>query len=344
MKVLAAVTAGGIGDALAALPAVQALHRRFGAGVDFLTTPYAAPILEGQPAIAEVLTDDGRSSTAELAARLGERGYSHAVVFWSNPRISSIVRRAQIPVRVGQARRLYSYRYTVRVPVRTETGDRESHWTDVQMDYVRALGVHPQAADYQIGIPLSAADEADARRVLDGLQLRSRFVMLHAVRRISAQAPHWPVERFAALADALAEHYHAAVLLTGDVQERALVEGIRQRMTRAGFNVAGKSTLRGLAALAHRADVVVALDSGPMHVAAAVGAPTVGVFALRTDLPGRWRPLGKRVAVVEPSYPCPASCTKERCRTFACYAALPVDKIVAVACKLAPPALADMAL
>jgi lipopolysaccharide heptosyltransferase I len=86
--------------------------------------------------------------------------------------------------------------------------------------------------------------------------------------------------------------------------------------------VAGKSGLMQLSALLARASLVVALDSGPMHVAAALGAPTVGIFALRTDLPDRWRPLGPRVAVVRPSYPCPAWHRKENCPDFACYAAL----------------------
>ncbi|MBV8222328.1 MAG: glycosyltransferase family 9 protein, partial [Candidatus Eremiobacteraeota bacterium] len=95
--------------------------------------------------------------------------------------------------------------------------------------------------------------------------------------------------------------------------------------------VAGQTTLRSLAAVLARADVVVALDSGPMHIAAAVGAPTVGIFALRTDLPMRWRPLGERVVVVEPTYPCPPWCRKETCKTFDCYRALDPSLIVAAA-------------
>ena len=68
-----------------------------------------------------------------------------------------------------------------------------------------------------------------------------------------------------------------------------------------------------------------------MHIAAAVGTPTVGVFALRTDLPNRWAPLGEHVAVIEPSYPCPPWCRKETCRTFDCYRALDPIAIVAAA-------------
>ena len=100
--------------------------------------------------------------------------------------------------------------------------------------------------------------------------------------------------------------------------------------------VAGKTELMTLAALLGRASLVVALDSGPMHVAAALGAPTVGIFALRTDLPDRWAPLGPRVASVRPSYPCPAWHRKENCPDFACYAALSPAVVVGAARTIVP--------
>lgn len=331
MKILATCTGGGVGDLLAALPALQALERHFGSRVDVLATPYAAPILEGQPAVGAILRDELSVPVAEFAERLRPRGYSHAVVFWSNARIASILARARIPHRIGQSRRLYSFRYTTRVPVRTETGDVTSHWTDVQMDYARALGVAPETSDYQIAIPLTDGDRAHAQTVLDALGLREPFVLLHAVRGVSSHAAHWPGATFAALGDALSQAFGAPVVLTGSQRERDIAQGIAAAMRARVYNAAGLSTLRSFAALARRAIVVVALDSGPMHVAAAVGAPTVGIFALRTDLPNRWRPLGPQVAVVEPSYACPRSCRKETCRSFACYAALPIDRVLSAA-------------
>ncbi|HLW37015.1 MAG TPA: glycosyltransferase family 9 protein [Candidatus Eremiobacteraceae bacterium] len=344
MKILAACTGGGVGDLLAALPALQALHRHFGVRVDVLATPYAASILEGQACVANVFSDDGSTPLRVAAERLRLRGYTHAIVFWSNPRIAALLARAAIPVRVGQSRRLYSFRYTTRVPVRTETGDTTSHWTDIQMDYARALGVRPQARDYSVNLPLTDEDKADAQRVLDTLALRGPFVMLHAVRGVSSQKAGWPTATFAALGDKLAEEFSAPVLLTGTADERRIAQRIGSTMRRPVYNAAGLSTLRGLAALAQAALVVVALDSGPMHIAAAVGAPTVGIFALRTDLPNRWRPLGPRVAVIEPSYACPAWCKKETCRSFACCAALSVDDITAKARSLTTQAPAEIAL
>lgn len=330
-RVLAVCTGGGTGDLLAATPAMRALQRRFGAPLTLLASPRSAPILAGHPAIADIVTDDGSPPVDVVARELAQREFTHAVVFWSTARVAAIVARAKIPIRVGQSRRLYSWRYTIRVPVRTETGDVTSHWTDVQMDYARALEAEPIADDYRITVEFDAHDAARAGELASRYAPAGRFVVFHAARGMRLDSVQWPVDQFAAIGDALGETFEAPVLLTGTAQETGMIERISGAMRFTHASIAGQTDLRGLAALLARAACVVALDSGPMHISAAVGVPTVGIFALRTDLPERWRPLGPRVAVVGPSFPCPPGCRKETCRTFNCYRALDPRTIVAAA-------------
>ena len=330
-RILAVCTDGGTGDLLAATPAMRALQRRFGVPLSLLASPRSAPILEGHPAIAEVLTDDGSTSVGVMARSLATREFTHAVIFWSNARVAALAARARIPIRVGQARRLYSWLYTIRVPVRTETGDTTSHWTDVQMDYARALGAEPVPDDYRSTVVFDANDVAQAAEIISRYAPSGRFIVWHAARGMRFESVQWPVHQFAAIGDALGETFDAPILLTGTAGESALIDGIADAMRRPNASIAGQTSLRSLAALCARATCVVALDSGPMHIAAAVGAPTLGIFALRTDLPQRWRPLGLRVAVIGPSFPCPRGCRKETCRTFDCYRALDPVTIAAAA-------------
>ena len=337
-NILAVCSGGGIGDLLAATPAIRALHRHFGEPLTVLTTPYAASVLQDQPSVCEVILDDGRESERDLGLSLQGRSFTHCVVFWSTARIAGAARRARIPVRVGQARRLYSWTYTIRVTVRSERGDTHSHWTDVQMDYARALGVEPRPEDFVIDVRLRAADVAEAANRLAAHGIDGRFAVLHAARGIALDRVRWPVERFAAIADAVQRAFDEPVVLTGSQADAPTIKAIGGAMTADHAVVAGETTLMGLAALLARAAPVIALDSGPMHLAAALGAPTVGVFALRTDLPDRWRPLGPRVAVVRPSYPCPPWHRKETCRTFDCYAHLSPAAIVDAASSILRPA------
>jgi ADP-heptose:LPS heptosyltransferase len=134
------------------------------------------------------------------------------------------------------------------------------------------------------------------------------------------------VPRLGQLARALGTAANAQVVVTGGAADRAIAGAIAAGGGAISF--AGATTLGEFGALAQEARAVVALDSGPMHVAAAVGAPTVGIFALRSDEPDRWAPLGPRTAVVRGTYPCPPAHRKETCPDFACIAALDIEAVV----------------
>jgi ADP-heptose:LPS heptosyltransferase len=129
------------------------------------------------------------------------------------------------------------------------------------------------------------------------------------------------------LGRALAGAEQCTVVVSGGPGDRTTAEAIA---TAGGaVSLAGATTIPEFGALARGARGVVALDSGPMHLAAAVGAPTVGIFALQSDEPDRWAPRGPRTAVVRPTYPCPPWHRKETCPDFACLAALDIASVLA---------------
>jgi ADP-heptose:LPS heptosyltransferase len=116
---------GGIGDSLMASLVARALKEQY-ARVDALTLPGHANTLERVPDIDDVLVDDGGPEAA-LADDLKQRGYDAAVVTWATARTARIPQLANIPVRVGQSRRLYSFRFPHRVDIRSEDGDVTTH-------------------------------------------------------------------------------------------------------------------------------------------------------------------------------------------------------------------------
>lgn len=122
-------------------------------------------------------------------------------------------------------------------------------------------------------ITLTKEDFAEAERVVPD---RNRpLVALHP----GAGDPRrrWPAEKFAAVGDALAAA-GAHVLVTGTKSERGTVEAVIDHMQNKGQNLAEQISLGGLAALFKRCSVVVSNDSGPLHLASAVGAATVGIY------------------------------------------------------------------
>jgi ADP-heptose:LPS heptosyltransferase len=316
-RALLVAAGGGIGDTLLAGVVARALLERY-AAVDAVVLPAHVPLAQRIPAVDNVVP-----LGSPLAAR-----YGAGVVTWATLKTAFVPYRAGIRMRVGQARRLYSGLFTHRVVVRSELGDRTTHWTEILLDYARAIG-----CDLRDPAPEFAPhddDAVEAELLLRVHGITDGFTILHPTRGLSAAHARWPVESFVALARRLAERDGLPVLITGARDDVAIADAIADGAGRGVVAVAGATSIGAFGALAARAHAVVAMDSGPMHVAAAVGAPTVGIFALQSDEPDRWAPRGARTAAVRATYPCPPGHRKETCPDFACVRALDPAPVLAV--------------
>ena len=316
---------GGIGDSLVATIVARALRSRY-TRVDTLTLPHHRSTLERCGDVDEVLVDNNETA-AELATKIRSRSYDACVITWATARAARIAREAEIPIRVGQARRLYSREFTHRVVVRSEIGDVNSHWSEILLDYARALD-----CDTATRIPSfvpTAADMSEAAKI-DPV---APYIIVHPTNAVAPKRGNWPIQGWAALANALRDRFGAKVLISGSHSDKPINEGIVRHANVGGANgvvsIAGELGIGGFGALAARAKVFVGITTGSMHVAAAVGAPTIGIFPFQTDFPERWAPLGDRTGVVRASYPCHPGDTKESCPDYACIANLDVPRVMA---------------
>jgi len=313
---------GGIGDSLVASIVARALRSRFRT-VDALTLPGHRALLERVPDVDDVAVDEGEPESVARAA--AQRGYDACVVTWATARTARVAQRARIPVRVGQARRIYSFRFTQRVVVRSERGDVTSHWSEVLLDFARSIGCDTAERCYRF-VP-TKQDEREADAVRAG---HARFLLLNPCNAIASRRDCWPLDGWAALARELAERYDADVLVSGAPGDAPLTQAVaRLAQTHRVVSIGGTTGVGGFGALAREALGFVGITTGSMHVAAAVGCPTVGIFPFQTDYPDRWAPLGERTAVVRPSFPCHRGDSKERCVDYACVANLDRARIYA---------------
>jgi ADP-heptose:LPS heptosyltransferase len=152
---------------------------------------------------------------------------------------------------------------------------------DSLLQLTTVLGI-PDAGRH-LEFPLRSSDRALARHVLAdaGVPTSPPPVVVHAGASVGFR--RWPARRFAAVIDHLTAEYDVAVLLTGSASERELAESIRSRVARPerAVNLAGSSPdLGSLAALLAGAQLIVCNNTGVVHVAAAVGTPSVVLFGL----------------------------------------------------------------
>ncbi len=325
-KALLYCAGGGIGDSLMATVVAQALRAHY-PGVDALTVAGHAAALARVPDVDEVLVDS-QTDDQNVAKMVADRAYDVAVITWATARIARIAQSAGISIRVGQARRLYSWRFTHRVVVRSENGDVSTHWSQILLDYARVIG-----CDVPNPVPHFIPTQEDRERtaaLLSELHVRpGEFIMLHPANAVASERGIWPTQGWSRLAHALSTAFGLPVLVSGSQADGPLAQAIAAGG--GAVSIAGRSSIGEFGALASQCALFAGITTGTMHVAAACGAPTVGIFPFQTDTPERWAPLGARTTVVRASYPCRPGERKETCPDYACIEHLDVERIVAAA-------------
>jgi ADP-heptose:LPS heptosyltransferase len=205
--------------------------------------------------------------------------------------------------------------------------DPRTHTSENARRLVAAvLDVPPRSQPMRLDVP--AAAKASAAALLGSAA--SPLIGVHASG--GREIKQWPPERFADVASRLAREQNATIVLTGTAQDRPLVDAVRDSLAGSPvIDVAGRVDLMTLAAILDRLDVYITGDTGPMHLAAAVGTPVVAIFG--PSDPVRYAPqaTGHRIVAIDlPCSPCnrirlpPARCVGH---TPDCLAGIDADRV-----------------
>ena len=295
-----------LGDLLLATPAVRALRHRFPAArLDALVTTYAAPAWQGNPHIDEILTC-GKGvaagplwSRARLAWRLRQRRYDLGVILeahWGYAGFAELLLAAAgIPRRLGRDLGKHRDLLTDAAPV------RQQHWIDAYLDVVALAGALPDGGGMDAHIRPEDAAAAAAWAKAHGAD-RSPPLLLFPGGNQHLISRRWGAAGFAAVGDALARKLGAPVVVIGGPQDAAVAGEVLRRMTLPAVSAAGALSWGATGALLRGCRVFITNDSGPLHLAAAVGAPTVAVFG-PTD-PAVFGPRNTRHTIVRAALPC----------------------------------------
>lgn len=179
------------------------------------------------------------------------------------------------------------------------------HQVDRNLRLIQALGWKGEAGDFRRPrVFVSGAEEEEARARLAALGVGEggRRVALHPGASVAAK--RWPAEHYASLAAWLSRRGGLRLLLLGGPEERDLAAEVAARSGVCPLSLAGELSLRGLMAVLKRCHLMIGNDSGPTHLAAALGVPTVALFT-GTNRPSEWAPIGERVHLIQPPSPLP---------------------------------------
>jgi heptosyltransferase-2 len=338
-----------LGDALMTTPALMRLRQaRPQARITLLSPEKLAGLWERQPFADEVLTFSGAETVWQIGRLLRGRGFGAGIAFPNSVRSALELWLAGIPNRIGAGRGLLltqsagrrrgamemrkrtvrQVRERIRAGSQPESIPAEAHHVRHYLHLVAALGASAE--------PLAPRIEVSADTMED---VRGKFGLARSAGQPwfglnpgaeYGPAKRWPAERFVEAAVALRRKTNCRWVLFGGAGDCDLAEKIAREAGEPILNLAGKTTLRELAAALKLCDFVLTNDTGPMHLAAAVGARMVAIFG--STSPELTGPVfSPRARIVRQRVPC-APCFRRQCPVdLRCLRGIEAETVVAAA-------------
>lgn len=298
---LLCVRLDALGDVLMSTPAIRALrHGRPDRHVALLTSPAGAELAGLIPDVDEVIEYEAPwmkatplrpDATADerMIRRLAAGRFDAAAIFTvfsQNPLPPAMLcYLAGVPLRLAHCRE-NPYQLLTDWVSDDEPQGRVRHEVRRQLDLAAAVGCRTEDERLAISVPGRARREVRSMLVARGLSAHRRWVVIHP--GASAPSRRYPPELFAQTAAELVHQQGFQVVLTGTAAERRLVDTIGAGLGRRALSLVGQLSLAELAALLSMAPLLLSNNSGPVHVAAAVGTPVVDLYALTNPQHAPW--------------------------------------------------------
>jgi ADP-heptose:LPS heptosyltransferase len=315
-----------LGDTLFSTPAIRALKERYPAWeLEVLAHRVFGALLAHNPHVSRIYTYPGRNRRLlTLARALRLRAYDLVIILHGNdPEATLLAHFSGSPYIIGSAKSPLAFAYSAAA---APTGLYE-HAIERRLNYVRLVGADTNDKRMDLFLPPGETDRAAAILTQHFGDLPPLLMAFHPTG--SDPYKWWPGESFIELGNFLYESYHAPLLIVSGKGDRVQAEAIAARLAGPSLVTGGRFPLLTMAALLSHCRLLVANDSGPLHLGLALGVPTIGL--LGADDPRRVGPYGvdwgaalhKRdeVCAVEP-------CRLKKCPKNLCLEAIQVADVV----------------
>ncbi|HTA66234.1 MAG TPA: glycosyltransferase family 9 protein [Xanthomonadaceae bacterium] len=269
-----------LGDVTHVLPVVNALRTAWpDATIAWVIGKPEQRLLEGLPGVEFIVVDkaSGWAGLRLLRSQLAGRRFDALLLMQLALRANLLSTAIHADMRIGydraRSKELHGLFVNNRIPARNQAAQDGMHVLDALASFVVPLGLPVSTPTWNFPISDDARVWAEERLPGNQPTLLVSPCSSHALR-------NWQPQRYAAVADHATARGHRVVLCGGRSEpERQMADTILAAMKRPALDLTGKDTLKQLPALLERADIVLSPDSGPVHIANAVGTRVVGLYA-----------------------------------------------------------------
>jgi heptosyltransferase-2 len=312
-----------VGDAVLSVPAIKAVRARFPhSKITLMVRPWVGGLFRSAPFIDEVWmrprprVRDWYPTVREIR----QRGFDLALLLPNSFESALTVFAAGVPSRVGYVSDGRGFLLTQRVARPIE----KRHQVAYYLDLIRSVfGVVEEPTTELVA---SEAERDGARQLLksEGLDPEAGLLVLNPGAAFGS-AKRWHEDRFAQVADQIVEEFQLQTVVVGSASETPIARRIRDRMKHPAVALTGRTDLETLMGVLSLTSLMITNDSGPMHMGAALGIPTVAIFG-STDAEVT-RPSGPRTHVVKHEVSCSPCLLRECPIDHRCMEAVTVDDV-----------------
>lgn len=321
-----------LGDLVLSTPVFSSLRKAFPrAWIACLTFLENREVLEGNPFLDEVILYDKKGSEKGIlgnlifAFELARKKFDLVIHLHATNRVHLAGWLARIPVRIGWRRKCawaltHSYEDVKK--------EGRKHEAEYNFDLLKPLGITAPST-FETFFPLSTESHLSFEMLAKHLSLTQDKPWVVLNPSASCPSKLWPPERFGYLADKISEKYDCRFIAIGRQTDRPQVERLRSRTSVPIYDLSGRLNIGMLGVLLKNAALLVSNDSGPVHIASAVGAPVISIFGRKQPglSPTRWGPLSGDSRVVWKDVGC-EECLAHKCQIhFLCLDAVSVEEV-----------------
>ncbi len=321
MEKILLIRLSSLGDIVLTTPAIRAIRTHYpNAYIAMLVAKQSADVLRQNPHLNEIIQfnrsakDKDTGEMVRIVRILRQRKFALSFDFQRKLRTELLMYLSGASERVGKG-----LLCTLRVP---EQGNK--HATEHYFDLLHAAGI--PAEDHQLEMFLSKTERADACYAFEEAGISEIQLKIGLFPGAGWKLREWMPERFAAIGDRLVTQYDAQVIIYGGPKEGELVHKVKNLMHHPSIAFSGNLHIRQLAACIEKCDMFLTNDTGPMHIAAAVGTPTIALFG-----PGnhnRFQPIGDSHTIIRHDVPCsPCKQFTNKCKDNICMKGITVDEV-----------------
>ena len=328
MRRILIVNVNWLGDTLFVMPFIRALRKSCPrAYISVLTHPRCREILKASPHIDEIIVYDEKGRNKHLLSKfavisqLKSKKFDTAFILRKSLSRSMLLFLSKIPERIGYDNKRAGFLLTKKIPLPKEV----LHKAEYFLGLARAVGIDPQKAAYEFRVSDAGREKAAEILKEGSLKEKESFIAINAGGNWDLK--RWPAENFAELGDRIYDKLNFKVVLTGAVKDIELCKKISGLMRRKPILLCGKTDLNTLGAVFEKAKWVISNDSGPMHIAAGIGASLVALFGPTS--PEITGPYGNGVCVVlHKDIGCTTPCYRLSCNDNKCMKAITVEEVL----------------